>query len=193
VLTGSPRLATNPTNSILNYCYALLEAECRLALTALGLDPGIGMLHTDTPARDSLACDLQETVRPQVDAWLLGWIQRELFARSWFFETREGNCRLKGPFAAKLSETASTWRKFVAPWAEFIARELWTTTKKRVPAQQSPPTRLTQRRRSEGRGKEFIRPLYQRLNLSESAAAVERQLLTVTAAPTVAVNSQEKR
>lgn len=106
--------------------------------------------------RDSLACDLMEVVRPQVDAWLLGWLQRELFARSWFFETREGNCRLKGPFAAKLSETASTWRKFVAPWAEFIARELWTTTRKRTPAQQSPPTRLTQRRRSEGRGKEFI-------------------------------------
>lgn len=155
VLTGSPRLATNPPNAILNYCYALLESECRLSLTALGLDPGIGMLHTDTPSRDSLACDLQETVRPQVDAWLLSWLQRELFARSWFFETREGNCRLKGPFAAKLAETASTWRKFVAPWAEFIATELWATTRRRSPAQQFPPTRLTQRRRTEGRGKEF--------------------------------------
>lgn len=158
VLTGSPRLATNPPNAILNYCYALLEAECRLALTALGLDPGIGMLHTDTPARDSLACDLQETVRPQVDAWLLGWLQRELFARSWFFETREGNCRLKGPFAAKLSETASTWRKLVAPWAEFIARELWTTTKKRSPAQQSPPTRLTLQKKREVKGSTYSAP-----------------------------------
>ena len=42
VLTRSPRLATNPPNAILNYCYAVLENESRLALAALGLDPSIG-------------------------------------------------------------------------------------------------------------------------------------------------------
>jgi CRISPR/Cas system-associated endonuclease Cas1 len=36
LLTGSPRLATNPPNAILNYCYALLESEARLAAVALG-------------------------------------------------------------------------------------------------------------------------------------------------------------
>jgi CRISPR-associated protein Cas1 len=155
VLTGSPRLATNPPNAILNYCYAILESESRLALAALGLDPSIGMLHNDLAARDSLACDLMEVVRPKVDAWFLNWVQRELFARSWFFETREGNCRLMGSFAAKLSETASTWRKFVAPWAEYIARELWTTTRKRTPAQELPPTRLTQQRKREAKGSTY--------------------------------------
>src|SRR5579863_724249 len=70
-LTGSPRLAVNPPGAILNYCYALLESEARLAASALGLDPGIGFLHVDTPNRDSLACDLMEAVRPAVDAWLL--------------------------------------------------------------------------------------------------------------------------
>jgi CRISPR/Cas system-associated endonuclease Cas1 len=57
-LTGSPRLAVNPPNAILNYLYAVLESEARLAASALGLDPGIGVLHVDTDARDSLACDL---------------------------------------------------------------------------------------------------------------------------------------
>lgn len=47
-LTGSPRLATNPVNAILNYLYALLAAESRLAAATLGLDPGIGVLHVDT-------------------------------------------------------------------------------------------------------------------------------------------------
>src|SRR5205823_11696271 len=112
-------------------------------------------LHTDTPARDGLACDLMEVVRPKVDSWLLNWMQRELFARSWFFETREGNCRLSASFAAKLAETASTWRKFVAPWAEYIARELWTTTRKRTPAHDSPPTRLTQQRKREAKGSTY--------------------------------------
>ena len=35
-LTGSPRLAVNPPNAMLNYLYALLESESRLALAALG-------------------------------------------------------------------------------------------------------------------------------------------------------------
>src|SRR5260370_10605576 len=42
VLTQSPRLAVNPPNAMLNYLYTLLESEARLALAALGLDPGLG-------------------------------------------------------------------------------------------------------------------------------------------------------
>jgi len=158
VLTGSPRLATNPPNAILNYCYAVLESECRLALSALGLDPSLGVLHSDTPARDSLACDLMEVVRPKIDAWLLNWINRDVLTRSWFFETRQGNCRLMAPFATKLSETASTWRKFVAPWAEYIARELWGARLNRLPSEPLPPTRLTQQRKREVKGSMFSTP-----------------------------------
>lgn len=66
-LTGSPRLAVNPPNAMLNYLYSLLESEARLAAAALGLDPGLGVLHVDTKARDSLACDLMEPARPHVD------------------------------------------------------------------------------------------------------------------------------
>lgn len=88
-LTGSPRLAANPANAILNYLYALLESEARLAAAALGLDPGLGVLHVDTQARDSLACDLMEAVRPQVDGYLLDWITRQPLRREWFFEQRD--------------------------------------------------------------------------------------------------------
>ena len=68
---------------MLNYLYALLESEARLAAAALGLDPGLGFIHVDTPARDSLACDLMEVVRPQVDAFLIEWITREALKREW--------------------------------------------------------------------------------------------------------------
>src|SRR6266496_3279429 len=155
-LTGSPRLAANPPNAILNYLYTLLESESRLAAAALGLDPGIGMLHVDTPARDSLACDLMEPVRPQVDAYLLGWITREPLKREWFFEQRDGNCRLMGSFAALLSETAPTWGRVVAPFAEWVAQTLWSSIRRPARRDQTLPTRLTHRRRSEGRGNEFI-------------------------------------
>ena len=59
-LTHSPRLAASPPNALLNLLYALLESESRLSAAAMGLDPGIGVLHVDTPNRDSLACDMME-------------------------------------------------------------------------------------------------------------------------------------
>ncbi|MFZ3329811.1 MAG: CRISPR-associated endonuclease Cas1, partial [Candidatus Acidiferrales bacterium] len=124
-LTGSPRLAANPVNAVLNFLYAVLESEARLAVAALGLDPGLGVLHADTPARDSLACDVMEPVRPMVDAYLLNWITHETLRRQWFFEQRDGSCRLMGPFAVQLSKTAPNWGSAVAPFAELVSHMLW--------------------------------------------------------------------
>ena len=154
-LSGGPRLAITPVHAILNYCFALLESEARLALAALGLDPGLGLgLHTDTPNRDSLALDVLELVRPQVENWLLSWIAREPLRRADFFETASGNCRLMSHTCAKLSDTAPTWGKLVAPWAEYVAHALWATAKRPDRLHPSvPPTRLTQRHRSEAKGK----------------------------------------
>jgi CRISPR-associated endonuclease Cas1 len=150
-LTGSARLAANPANAILNYLYCVLESEARLAAAALGLDPGLGVLHVDTPARDSLACDLMEPVRSSVDSYLLDWITRQPLKREWFFEQRDGNCRLMGPFAVRLSETAAIWRRAVAPVAESVAKQFWSTTHKRTQSNLA-PTHLTQAHRREAKG-----------------------------------------
>ena len=93
---------------MLNYLHAVLESEARLAVTALGLDPGLGVLHVDSGNRDSLALDVLEPVRAQVDAYILEWITRQPLNRKWFFEQRDGNCRLVGDFAVRLSETDMT-------------------------------------------------------------------------------------
>src|SRR6266851_3811959 len=150
-LTQSPRLAVNPPNAMLNYLYALLESEARLALAALGLDPGIGVLHKDTRTRDSLASDLMEPVRPQVDAFLLDWLKREPLRRQWFFEERNGNCRLMSSLAIRLSESSGIWRRAVAPFAEGIARSLWSKTAKSENTQ-ALATRLTQNHKREAKG-----------------------------------------
>jgi len=115
------------------------------------------VLHVDTRNRDSLACDLMEAVRPHVDAWLLDWISCEPLAREWFFEQRDGNCRLMASFAARLSETAPTWGRLVAPWAENVANTLWEINPKPRP-RLDPPTRLTQRHKREAKGSAFISP-----------------------------------
>ena len=154
-LTGSPRLAVNPANAMLNYMYALLESEARLAASAVGLDPGIGFLHVDTDARDSLACDLMEPVRPQVDAFLLDWIMAEPLRREWFFEQRDGACRLMAPFVERLSESAPAWHQTIAPVTEWVSRVLWSTFKN-YGRRTLPPTRLTQSRRREAKGKPHL-------------------------------------
>jgi CRISPR-associated endonuclease Cas1 len=153
-LTGSPRLSVNPPNAMLNYLYAVLESEARLAASAMGLDPGLGVLHVDSKNRDSLALDLLEPIRPQVDSYLLDWITRQPLRREWFFEQQNGNCRLMGPFAIYLSETAVMWRRAVAPVAEWVAQAMWDSVEKRRVVKRALPTRLTQRRRTEIRGKE---------------------------------------
>jgi CRISPR-associated endonuclease Cas1 len=150
-LTRSPRLAVNPPNAVLNFLYSILESEARLAISELGLDPGIGVLHSDARNRDSLACDLMEPIRPQVDAYVLDWLRRGPLQRKWFFEERDGNCRLTSEFATQLSETSRTWRGALGPLAEWIAHTLWSTTSRPSKAK-APATRLTQNRKREAKG-----------------------------------------
>lgn len=156
LLTGSPRLACNPPNGALNYLYSLVEAECSLAAAALGLDPGLGVLHVDTGARPSLSLDLMEAVRPEVDRYLLTWLLSRPLRREWFFEQRDGNCRLMSSLAVQLSETAPTWGRAVAPIAEWVARAFWSIIKKPdVPI----ATRLTQNNKREAKGKSISVPV----------------------------------
>ena len=151
-LTMSPRVAVNPANAMLNYLYSLLACESRLAAAALGLDPGMGVLHLDIAARDSLAYDLMEPVRATVDAFLVDWITRDLFKREWFTERPDGNCRLTASLAGGLSETAPMWGRAVAPVAEWLAQKLWKSPRRNSFGTQLFPTRLTQNRKRDVQG-----------------------------------------
>lgn len=150
-ISGTSRRPPNPVNAILNYLYTLLESETRLAIAALGLDPGFGLLHVDHATRDSLVYDLMEPARPTIDRYVLDWITRTPLKRNWFFEDRDGCCRLMADLTVQLSYTASTWAREVAPIVERYAQTLSSiaSDKKPVP---SPGTRLSQRRRYEGAG-----------------------------------------
>ncbi|MGH7593561.1 MAG: CRISPR-associated endonuclease Cas1 [Gemmatimonadales bacterium] len=120
----SPRRAVNPANAVLNYCYAILEAEARLACLAVGLDPMLGLLHSDHGARDSLALDLMEPVRPLVDAYVAECLARHTFTRAEVFETVEGQCRLLPALTAELTQTAPRWARAMLPVAQQVARQL---------------------------------------------------------------------
>ncbi len=51
-------------NCLLSFLYALVRHDCITALTAVGLDPFVGFLHTERPNRPALALDLMEEFRP---------------------------------------------------------------------------------------------------------------------------------
>jgi CRISPR-associated endonuclease Cas1 len=189
-LTSSPRTAANPANALLNYLYALLESETRIALLTMGLDPGMGLLHADQRSRDSLACDLMETVRPAVDAYVLELLERRMFAAREFFETRTGNCRLVSPLPQLLCETAPRWRALIGPVVERVAAGFHqgrstsqrSTTSARVPssstspAKRAPglPTPLTQTNRSRGRDGVRVKPT--KMKPSTPTASLDRRL-----------------
>jgi len=81
----------------------------------------MGVLHLDTKARASLSCDLMEPIRAEVDTLVLDWITQDLLKKEWFFEQRDGNCRLMASLAIRLSETAPMWRRAIAPIAEWVS------------------------------------------------------------------------
>jgi len=52
--------ASDPFNAALNYGYGFLEAECRMAINVIGLEPSVGFLHnfSDYQTKEFLAYDL---------------------------------------------------------------------------------------------------------------------------------------
>jgi CRISPR-associated endonuclease Cas1 len=123
-LTNNTRKATSPTSALLNYLYAILESETRIELLAKGLDPEIGIFHSVQRFRNSLAHDVMEPVRPEVDGFVLELLATRVFAVADFVETREGSCRLAPDLARILANTAPRWAARVRPIVATMALEL---------------------------------------------------------------------
>ena len=151
-LSFGPRSAINPANAILNYLYAMLEAETRIACSIVGLDPGLGFFHTDTRGRDSLALDLMEVARPFVDAFVLELLASRAFRASDFTETRKGVCRISPSVTHLLAGTAPTWATAIAPAAETLVAMLADDSGATTWGSKTP---LTQTRRRSAQGRTF--------------------------------------
>ena len=124
LLSSGPRHASNPANAILNYLYALLEAETILACQRVGLDPGLGIFHTDQRGRASLALDAMEAARPAVDAYVLALLTQRMLSTRHFTETRHGVCRLNTKLTTELAATLPSWQGQVAPVIERVMHQL---------------------------------------------------------------------
>lgn len=152
-LTGSPRLAVNPLNAMLNYLYAILETEARLALLAVGCDPGIGLMHTDAKSRDSMACDIMEVVRPDIDQFVLDYAKARTLLPENFVELRNGQCRLMPTLARELAQVSALCTQKPSAVVEQVAEALYSGAAPlddRGPARRKRlPTPLTEKNRKQ--------------------------------------------
>jgi CRISPR-associated protein Cas1 len=116
------RNAVTPGNAILNYLYAVLASEMTMALAGAGLDPGLGLFHSDVARRASLAYDAMEAVRPSVDGWLAAWLADARFSKRDFHEESDGTIRITRPLTSHLAMTAPIWRPATQAVAGWLAR-----------------------------------------------------------------------
>jgi len=80
----------DPLNAVLSLGYTLLHAEAILAAHAVGLDPYIGFYHVPAFGRESLASDLVEGLRAEVDGWALALFNGQTLRAEDFSTTQEG-------------------------------------------------------------------------------------------------------
>jgi CRISPR-associated endonuclease Cas1 len=139
VLSKGKRHATNPLNALLNYAYSLAYAEARIACIAAGLDPRLGYLHADSEGRDSLALDIMETVRPEVDRFIMRLLTTRAFTAADFVETTgrgetpAGTVRLVAPLTHEICEAAIQWQAPLREASEMVrALLLGTRTARRT-------------------------------------------------------------
>jgi CRISPR-associated endonuclease Cas1 len=123
-LTGGPRGAVDPPDALLNYAYALLEAEALLACHEAGLDPALGILHTDTEGRRSLIYDIMEPVRPVADRLVLTLLLTHAFRPGELHALRDGRCRLDQDLCARLWPWMPTFRQALGPVLTFLLGRL---------------------------------------------------------------------
>jgi CRISPR-associated protein Cas1 len=98
-------------NCLLSFLYALVRNDCTAALTAAGLDPFVGFLHTDRANRPSLSLDLMEEFRPWLaDRLAITLINRQQIGSDHFLE-REGGAVEFTPVGRKAVIQAYQQRK----------------------------------------------------------------------------------
>ena len=84
----------DPVNACLSLGYTLLHAEAERACWIAGLDPLVGFLHLPAHGRTSMACDLVEPWRAQVDRFVWALFRAETLRAEHFGRDGGAACLL---------------------------------------------------------------------------------------------------
>jgi len=112
--TRSRRPPRDRINCLLGFLYGLLRHDCIAALTATGLDPFVGFLHTERPERPSLALDLLEEFRAfMCDRLAITLINRKQVSKDDFVMSAGGACEFTKEGKRKLISAYQTRKQDV--------------------------------------------------------------------------------
>lgn len=106
----------DPVNAMLSLCYTLLHFEVVREIEVIGLDPTIGFLHQFEYGRESLACDLVELYRADVDRFVWGIFRERTFTtRDFALGDERPGCYLKKESRQRFYPLYEEWAKVIRP------------------------------------------------------------------------------
>ena len=105
--SATNRHARHPVNAMLNYAYALMNAQVRAELAADGYDPRLGIMHETRSDALAYVLDMIELRRPLVDRAVLRFVFRNVFSGADFAVRDDGVCRLSPQLARQLCSVVS--------------------------------------------------------------------------------------
>lgn len=115
----------DPFNALLSLTYTLLMAEVTLALHNAGFDPCVGYYHQISHARESLACDMIEPLRPLADRLCLKMVASQELTTE-HFSTSVTGCLLgkagRVRYYAAYEENIPPVRRILAEDVKALAR-----------------------------------------------------------------------
>lgn len=122
----------DPVNALLSLTYTLVHFEWVRECELIGLDPLVGFYHELDYGRESLACDLLEPARPEIDRWVWGLFRARAFeARDFSTDQDRPGCALKKAARRRFYETYEGWmaprRSAMRVAVETLARTLLET------------------------------------------------------------------
>jgi len=113
----------DPVNAMLSLCYTLIHFEAVREIEIIGLDPSIGFYHEFSYGRESLACDVVEMFRVEVDRFVWDLFRKQEFTgRDFSFES-EG-CYLKKDSRRKFYPLYEEWVKEIRSKIRDCVRDL---------------------------------------------------------------------
>lgn len=112
----------DPVNAMLSLCYTMLHYEMVREIEIIGLDPTIGFYHQFDYGRESLACDLVEPYRPDVDRFVYEIFRtRQFTARDFAEDDKRPGCYLKKGSRKRFYPAYEEWAKAMRPlWTEEV-------------------------------------------------------------------------
>jgi CRISPR-associated endonuclease Cas1 len=122
------RHAVDPTNAILNYSYAVLEGQVRMALSAGGFDLACGFLHAERQGRNALVYDLMELGRPVADSQVLTFLRATIFHAGDFVRASDGSCRLHPQLVRAVVATCRVEQAFCDEYARWLREAVLSAT-----------------------------------------------------------------